>query len=518
MATIAENLDRIVDAKEAIRGAIIDKGVQVPSDAKIDEYSAFVGQIQGGGGEDTLKMYIDGTIVKDGVLDLSNYDTLINGMFSGSQWTGKIHKIILSQNIETIPYQCLHYANASIVENLDKVKYIEESNIGMANMRFVNLDSCIKEVSNVAGSDTHTKIYGENIKIIAVSEAYSLENLYIYSLVMPKIFNYDNVGAWVSSRTLNCHCWMDGATTNALVTEKGYSVKYFEELISQTYTGETSFDVSDVDIHLTLPYEFKYTFETIEGSKDVVYDKKLSVYPVKEETTKVVPITTAQSTDEFTLNVKPFTLKAPDMDLYYEFDVMEDCVINNAWWRTIDDNTWVVWCDGELTTPETIYNFKKGERHNFGLVANNGYVFANNHNIFDTSSGVSYVLKPSYIEVNRTGFDYTFYTNDSKFANDERFCDLVVSFRTPNKFDLWLCIKKAVYLEGIDENNPFTVNGCGGVDVYIVADDLSNCGTDIRDYRWNTEKPNVYLKGELAQQLWNEDEYFKKYINKFDVE
>lgn len=48
--TIAENLDRIVGAKEAIKGAIINKGVQVPSDAKIDEYHAFVEQIQGGGG------------------------------------------------------------------------------------------------------------------------------------------------------------------------------------------------------------------------------------------------------------------------------------------------------------------------------------------------------------------------------------------------------------------------------------------------------------------------------------
>lgn len=470
--------------------------------------------------EDTLQQYIDGTIVKDGVLDLSKYDTLAERMFYNERWRNKIEKMILSPNIETIPYECFNYLYIPLVENLDKVKYIEEQNQQFTSMGVVNLESCIKELSNVGGYDTHTKIYGENVKIITVNSAYRLENLYIYSLVMPKIHNYENVSSWVSSRTLHCHCWMDGATTNALVTEKQYQVEYLEQLISQTYTGETSFDVSDVDTHIPLPYEFKYTIDGIEGSKDIVYDKKLSVYPVKEETTKVVPITTAQSTDEFTLNMKPFALKAPDMDLYYEFDVVMDCVIDNFWWRTYSDdyNSWSVWCDGELTTTETIYNFKKGERHNFGFVVNNGRMFSESQNIFGYNSGVSDALKPSYVEVNRIGFDNTFLTQHSKFKNDERFCDLVVSFKAPYNFELWYCIKKIVYLEGIREGGQFTRNGGGGVDVYIVADDLVNCGTDIRDYRWYADKPNIYLKGELAQQLWDDDEDYRTYINKFDVE
>ena len=50
MATIAENLERIQQAKASIKSAIEAKGVTVPSSATIDTYDDYVSQISGGGG------------------------------------------------------------------------------------------------------------------------------------------------------------------------------------------------------------------------------------------------------------------------------------------------------------------------------------------------------------------------------------------------------------------------------------------------------------------------------------
>lgn len=49
MSTIAENLERILGAKNSIKQSIIDKGVDVPDDARIDEYNAYIDTIQQGG-------------------------------------------------------------------------------------------------------------------------------------------------------------------------------------------------------------------------------------------------------------------------------------------------------------------------------------------------------------------------------------------------------------------------------------------------------------------------------------
>lgn len=520
MATIAENLNRIVDAKEAIKGAIIDKGVQVPSDAKIDEYSTFIGQIQGGGGEDTLKMYIDGTIVKDGVLDLSNYDTLLDSMFNNDRWRNNIDKIILSQNIETIPDSCFQWINTPLVENLDKVKYIRLGNAYMTNMSVVNLESCVNELTNVGSTSTHTKIYGENVKIISLEDGYNLQNLYIYSINMPKINKIENVSSWVYSKTLHCHCWMDGATTNILVTDKGYSVNYLEELISQTYTGETEFDVDKIKCTLTLPYSFAYTEDGEEKTKDIVYNKELNVYPVKEETKKVVPITTAQSTDEFTLNMKPYPLKAPDMDLYYEFEVMEELHEVNfggVWVTDGLNDRWQVWCDGELTTPDTLYNFSRGEKHTFALKTTMEFLNNDNWNISYNYNTRNY-LKPTYMEVNKA-FNANVPFQRSPWYN-ERFMTLVVNIESIDGFEIsYGVVKELVYLKGINENGTICYNGWSeGCNIYIVADNINKCGRDIREYRYYGSTSNVYLKSELAQQLWDEDEYFKRYIYKYDIE
>lgn len=100
MATIAENLDRIVDAKEAIRGAITAKGVQVPSDAKIDEYSTFIGQIEGGGVNVTevISKFIGNQY--DGTIDLSLYPW---GLREYGLCYTRFNKVVLHPSYTAIP-------------------------------------------------------------------------------------------------------------------------------------------------------------------------------------------------------------------------------------------------------------------------------------------------------------------------------------------------------------------------------------------------------------------------------
>lgn len=47
--TIATNLQRIIDAKAAIRAAIQEKGVEIPDSEKLDAYHEYIDQITGGG-------------------------------------------------------------------------------------------------------------------------------------------------------------------------------------------------------------------------------------------------------------------------------------------------------------------------------------------------------------------------------------------------------------------------------------------------------------------------------------
>ena len=49
MATITDNIDRIKQAKEDIKEAIIAKGVEVADDVRIDGYAEKIGEIQQGG-------------------------------------------------------------------------------------------------------------------------------------------------------------------------------------------------------------------------------------------------------------------------------------------------------------------------------------------------------------------------------------------------------------------------------------------------------------------------------------
>ena len=58
--TIATNLQRIINAKAAIKAAIIEKGVEVPDTEKLDAYYIYVDQIGDGGGYDPENPTLDG--------------------------------------------------------------------------------------------------------------------------------------------------------------------------------------------------------------------------------------------------------------------------------------------------------------------------------------------------------------------------------------------------------------------------------------------------------------------------
>lgn len=81
--TIATELQRIIDAKAAIKAAIIEKGVDVPDTEKLDVYHEYIDQITGGGGSwnpdnPTLEGLIDavkkGMIPEDGIEIPDTYD------------------------------------------------------------------------------------------------------------------------------------------------------------------------------------------------------------------------------------------------------------------------------------------------------------------------------------------------------------------------------------------------------------------------------------------------------------
>ena len=56
MSTIQENLDRIKNAKSAIKGAIIQKGIDVTDTEKIETYADKILQIKSGGGGGTTEI------------------------------------------------------------------------------------------------------------------------------------------------------------------------------------------------------------------------------------------------------------------------------------------------------------------------------------------------------------------------------------------------------------------------------------------------------------------------------
>ena len=98
MSTIAQQLAELATIKEAIRQAVIAKGVTVASDAAFDTYATAIGQISGGGGSDDdfiamIERSIVNLIVPSGTTEI--------GYQSFSQCT-KMITAIIPDSVETI--------------------------------------------------------------------------------------------------------------------------------------------------------------------------------------------------------------------------------------------------------------------------------------------------------------------------------------------------------------------------------------------------------------------------------
>lgn len=94
--TIAENLNRIIDAKEAIKEAIVSKGGQVTEGARIDQYPAAIEALPSGG-DDTLDKIFDQTVE-----EIHNTTPIKYGRYLfAKQSKLKIADIVLSDNINS---------------------------------------------------------------------------------------------------------------------------------------------------------------------------------------------------------------------------------------------------------------------------------------------------------------------------------------------------------------------------------------------------------------------------------
>lgn len=94
--TIAAELKRIIDAKAAIKAAIIEKGVDVPDTEKLDIYYEYIDQITGGSSWDPSNPTLDG--LKDAI---KNGETIQPGTEIPDIFNGKDNPLIVAQNLDS---------------------------------------------------------------------------------------------------------------------------------------------------------------------------------------------------------------------------------------------------------------------------------------------------------------------------------------------------------------------------------------------------------------------------------
>ena len=123
MATIAENLERIQQAKADIKSAIEAKGVTVPSSATIDTYDDYVAQISGGGAATPSNLdawtydsfgKITSAAIRSGVTSLDYY----NGFYS----CGSLSSVTIPNSVTSIGndafYQCIGLTSVTIPDSV----------------------------------------------------------------------------------------------------------------------------------------------------------------------------------------------------------------------------------------------------------------------------------------------------------------------------------------------------------------------------------------------------------------
>lgn len=126
--TIATNLQRIIDAKAAIKAAIIEKGVEVPDDEKVDTYAGYIDQI--GAAPDIFEPDLSQP------LDKTQLDNLQNIVAAGkaSEYLNLGDELLVPYGDYTMPFEVVGFEDVEVEGGETKpainllAKYTSETN------------------------------------------------------------------------------------------------------------------------------------------------------------------------------------------------------------------------------------------------------------------------------------------------------------------------------------------------------------------------------------------------------
>ena len=119
MATISENLNKVLEAKNNIKQAIIDKGVDM-TDIPFEEYSSKIGEIQSGGGDGNANVFVS----DESLLTYINGDK-VNKYDYDLSYNNNIYSLegIINPHIQLIEKNSLDAANKLVCETRTSSTY-----------------------------------------------------------------------------------------------------------------------------------------------------------------------------------------------------------------------------------------------------------------------------------------------------------------------------------------------------------------------------------------------------------
>lgn len=122
---IADEIKRIQDAKASIKSSIENKGVSVPSDAKLETYASYISSIEGGGGGSQSFKYVDNT-------EFDDYGRLTKMRFIGSN----------------VPMNLFRYMPLEYAELTDSVTSIGDSAFQNTNIKTISIPNGVPNIGN----------------------------------------------------------------------------------------------------------------------------------------------------------------------------------------------------------------------------------------------------------------------------------------------------------------------------------------------------------------------------------
>lgn len=142
--SIATELTRIQTAKADIKTAIEAKGVTVPSDALIDTYDTYIGQISGGG---TKTYFVEGVEYDQTVTGSGIFSNQFNSNSNGLKTL--IEKVIIPYGYTTIDSSCFQYCtNLTSVTIPNSVTRINNSAFYNVGFTSFTLPSSVTDIGN----------------------------------------------------------------------------------------------------------------------------------------------------------------------------------------------------------------------------------------------------------------------------------------------------------------------------------------------------------------------------------